>query len=108
LSAGAGFSSLLKLAQFHSADFAANGLWQVVDELDLPRILVGSRNALDVLLKFMRERVARLDAGFASYECLGLIMAIAFWGMVARVLETTEVELEDFAGKINLLERPSR
>jgi len=24
------------------------------------------------------------------------------------VLETTEVELEDFAGKINLLERPSK
>jgi hypothetical protein len=27
---------------------------------------------------------------------------------VARVLETTEVELEDFAGKVNLLERPGR
>jgi len=37
-----------------------------------------------------------------------LIMAIGFWGMVARVLETTEVELEDFAGKINLLERAGR
>jgi len=35
-------------------------------------------------------------------------MAIGFWGMVARVLETIEVELEDFAGKISLLERPSR
>jgi len=41
-------------------------------------------------------------------EIVELIMAIGFWGMVARVLETTEVELEDFAGKINLLERPSR
>ena len=37
-----------------------------------------------------------------------LIMAIGFWGMVARVLETTEVELEEFAGKINLLDRASR
>jgi hypothetical protein len=35
-------------------------------------------------------------------------MAIGFWGMVARVLETTEVELEEFAGKVNLLDRPSR
>jgi alkylhydroperoxidase family enzyme len=41
-------------------------------------------------------------------EIVELIMAIGFWGMVARILETTEVELEDFAGKINLLERGSR
>jgi len=41
-------------------------------------------------------------------EIVELIMAIGFWGMVARVLETTEVELEDFAGKINLLERAGR
>jgi alkylhydroperoxidase family enzyme len=38
-------------------------------------------------------------------EIVELIMAIGFWGMVARVLETTEVELEDFAGKVNLLDR---
>jgi len=37
-----------------------------------------------------------------------LIMAIGFWGMVARILETTEVELEDFAGKVNLLDRTAR
>jgi hypothetical protein len=28
--------------------------------------------------------------------------------MVARLLETTEVDLEDFAGKLNMLERSSR
>jgi len=43
----------------------------------------------------------RLGAG----EIVELIMAIGFWGMVARILETTEVDLEDFAGKINMLER---
>ncbi|MEA2678854.1 MAG: hypothetical protein QOK03_576 [Candidatus Binataceae bacterium] len=30
-------------------------------------------------------------------------MSIGFWGMVARVLETTEVDLEEFAGKVNML-----
>jgi hypothetical protein len=28
--------------------------------------------------------------------------------MVARLLETTEVDLEDFAGKLNMLERGPR
>jgi hypothetical protein len=35
-------------------------------------------------------------------------MSIGFWGMVARVLETTEVDLEEFAGKVNLLDRGKR
>jgi hypothetical protein len=35
-------------------------------------------------------------------------MAIGFWGMVARILETTEVELEEFAGKVNLLDGAKR
>ena len=33
-----------------------------------------------------------------------LILSIGFWGMVARLLETTEVDLEEYAGKVNLLE----
>ncbi|HZP46013.1 MAG TPA: carboxymuconolactone decarboxylase family protein [Candidatus Binataceae bacterium] len=41
-------------------------------------------------------------------EIVELIMAVGFWGMVARVLETTEVDLEDFAGKVNILERAGR
>ena len=41
-----------------TADFAADGFWQVLDELDLAWILVGRRNPLDVLLKFMCECVA--------------------------------------------------
>jgi hypothetical protein len=40
-------------------------------------------------------------------EIVESIMAIGFLGMVARVLETTLVELENFAGQIDLLERAS-
>jgi 4-carboxymuconolactone decarboxylase len=64
---------------------------------EVARGVKGAHETLEALKK-------RLDAG----EIVELIMAIGFWGMVARVLETTEVELEDFAGKINLLERPGR
>jgi 4-carboxymuconolactone decarboxylase len=53
----------------------------------------GSREALEALKK---------DLGAA--EIVELILSIGFWGMVARLLETTEVDLEDFAGKVDLLE----
>jgi len=56
-------------------------------------------------VKGTHETLAALKKHLGTGEIVELIMAIGFWGMVARVLETTEVELEDFAGKINLLER---
>jgi alkylhydroperoxidase family enzyme len=60
---------------------------------EVARSVKGSRATLEALQK-------NLGPG----EIVELIMAIGFWGMVARILETTEVELEDFAGKVNLLE----
>jgi alkylhydroperoxidase family enzyme len=59
-------------------------------------------------VKGTRETLEALKQHLGPGEIVELIMAIGFWGMVARVLETTEIELEDFAGKVNLLERASR
>jgi 4-carboxymuconolactone decarboxylase len=53
----------------------------------------GSQQALDALKEHL-----------GPAEIVELILTIGFWGMVARLLETTEVDLEDFAGKVNLLE----
>jgi alkylhydroperoxidase family enzyme len=64
---------------------------------EVARNVKGANQTLDALKQ-------HLEPG----EIVELIMAIGFWGMVARVLETTEVELEDFAGKVNLLDRSSR
>jgi 4-carboxymuconolactone decarboxylase len=47
--------------------------------------------------------VAELKQHMGTAEIVELVMSIGFWGMVARVLETTEVDLEEFAGKVNLL-----
>ena len=47
--------------------------------------------------------LAQLKKHMGAAEIVELVMSIGFWGMVARVLETTEVDLEDFAGKVNLL-----
>jgi alkylhydroperoxidase family enzyme len=59
-------------------------------------------------VKGSHETLEALKKHLGPGEIVELIMAIGFWGMVARVLETTEVELEDFAGKVNLLERPNQ
>jgi len=56
-------------------------------------------------VKGKKETLAALQKHLGQGEIVELIMAIGFWGMVARVLETTEVDLEDFAGKMNLLDR---
>src|SRR5262249_9780091 len=59
---------------------------------EVARNVKGSRQTLEELKKHM-----------GPTEIVELIISIGFWGMVARVLETTEVDLEDFAGKVNLL-----
>src|SRR5258708_5518157 len=49
------FSKLLltfQLAQFDTADFTRNGLWQRLNKLNLAGILVGSRDPFDMLLDF--------------------------------------------------------
>jgi alkylhydroperoxidase family enzyme len=56
-------------------------------------------------VKGKKETLAALQKHMGQGEIVELIMSIGFWGMVARVLETTEVDLEEFAGKVNLLDR---
>jgi alkylhydroperoxidase family enzyme len=56
-------------------------------------------------VKGTKATLADLQKHLGQGEIVELIMSIGFWGMVARVLETTEVDLEDFAGKVNLLAR---
>jgi alkylhydroperoxidase family enzyme len=68
-----------------------------------------------LVLRFTDEIARNVKGGKATLEALRkhlgageiveLIMAVGCWGMVARVLETTEVELEEFAGKVNILDR---
>jgi len=59
-------------------------------------------------VKGKKETLAALQKHLGQGELVELIMSIGFWGMVARVLETTEVDLEDFAGKVNLLARTKK
>jgi alkylhydroperoxidase family enzyme len=54
-------------------------------------------------VKGKKETLAELQKHLGQGQIVELIMSIGFWGMVARVLETTEVDLEEFAGKVNML-----
>jgi len=66
-----------------------------------------------LVLKFTDEVARNVKGGRATIEALQkhmgtteiveLVMSIGFWGMVARLLETTEVDLEEFAGKVDVL-----
>ncbi len=70
---------------------------------DLDRLVLRFTDEVACDVKGRPETLAALARHLGSSELVELILSIGFWGMVARLLETTEVELEEFAGKINLL-----
>jgi 4-carboxymuconolactone decarboxylase len=72
---------------------------------ELERLVLRFTDEIARNVKGERSTLAALQKHLGPGELVELIMAVGFWGMVARILETTEVELEDFAGKVNLLER---
>ena len=91
------------------AQVAAMDNWQgaqCFDELD--RAVLRFTDEVAGNVKATRESVEALKKHLGAAEIVELILSIGFWGMVARLLETTEVDLEDFAGKLNMLEREPR
>ena len=88
---------------------AAMENWQQAKSFDEDeRLVLTLTDEVTRNVKGSRETVEALKKHLGTTEMVELILSIGFWGMVARLLETTEVELEDFAGKINMLERGAR
>jgi hypothetical protein len=52
-----------------------------------------------------RKTAEDIEKHLSPAEIVELILTIGNRGMVARLLETLEVDLEPFAGKFNILER---
>jgi len=75
---------------------------------ELERLVLRFTDEVARSIKGTPATLQALQKSLGPGEIVELIMAIGFWGMVARILETTEVELEDFAGKVNLLDRTAR
>jgi alkylhydroperoxidase family enzyme len=70
---------------------------------DLERLVLEFTEQVARDVKGSPKTLAELKKHLGPAELVELILSIGFWGMVARLLETAEVELEEFAGKINLL-----
>jgi alkylhydroperoxidase family enzyme len=86
------------------AQVAAMDNWQGAQCFnDVERLVLRFTDEVAGNVKASRESVEALKQHLGPAEIVELILSIGFWGMVARLLETTEVDLEDFAGKINLL-----
>jgi alkylhydroperoxidase family enzyme len=75
---------------------------------ELERLVLRFTDEVARSIKGTPQTLEALQKHLGPGEIVELIMAIGFWGMVARILETTEVELEDFAGQVNILDRPAR
>ena len=72
---------------------------------ELERLVLQLTDEVAVNVKGKRETVEALKKHLSPAEIVELILTIGNWGMVARLLETLEVDLEPFAGKFNILER---
>ena len=69
---------------------------------ELERLVLQFTDEVTTNVKGKPETLEALKKYLSPREIIELIMIIGFWGMVARFLETTEVELEAAAGKINI------
>jgi alkylhydroperoxidase family enzyme len=70
---------------------------------DIDRLVLKFTDEIARNVKGSRETLEALKKHMGAAEIVELVLSIGFWGMVARVLETTEVDLEEFAGKVDLL-----
>jgi len=86
------------------AQIAAMDIWQnskCFNELE--RAVLRFTDEVAGNVKASHEAMAALKKHLDVTDIVELILSIGFWGMVARLLETTEVDLEEYAGKVNLL-----
>ena len=85
---------------------AAMESWQGAKCFDeIERLVLTLTDEVSRDVKGRKQTLEALKKHLDATELVELILSIGFWGMVARLLETTEVDLEDFAGKLNMLER---
>jgi alkylhydroperoxidase family enzyme len=71
---------------------------------ELERLVLQLTDEVNANVKGSRETVAGLKRHLSAGEIIELLSIIGHWRQTASILETTEVELEDFAGKVNILE----
>ena len=70
---------------------------------EIDRLVLKFTDEVALNVKGGRATIEALQKHMGTTEIIELVMSIGFWGMVARLLETTEVDLEEFASKVDVL-----
>src|SRR5260370_41093637 len=72
---------------------------------ELERLVLQFTGEVNANVKASRAALDGLKKHLSPGEIIELLIIIGHWRQTASILETTEVDLEDFAGKVNLLGR---
>jgi alkylhydroperoxidase family enzyme len=75
---------------------------------EVERLVLQFTDEVNANVKASRETLEALKQHLSPGEIIELLIIIGHWRQTASILETTEVDLEDFAGKVNMLERGAR
>jgi alkylhydroperoxidase family enzyme len=70
---------------------------------ELDRLVLKCTDEVNANVKASRETVEGLKRHLGPGEIIELLIIIGHWRQTASILETTEVELEEFAGKVDIL-----
>lgn len=71
---------------------------------DLERLVLQFTDEVNANVKASRVTLEALKQHLSPGEIIELLIIIGHWRQTASILKTTEVELEDFAGKVDILE----
>ena len=72
---------------------------------ELERLVLRLTDEVNASVKGSRETVEALKRHLGAGEIIELLVIIGHWRQTASILETVEVDLEEFAGKLNILEK---
>jgi alkylhydroperoxidase family enzyme len=70
---------------------------------ELERLVLKFTGEVNTNVKASREALEGLKRHLSPGEIIELLIIIGHWRQTASILETTEVELEEFAGKVDIL-----
>jgi alkylhydroperoxidase family enzyme len=70
---------------------------------ELERLVLKFTGEVNNNVKASREALEGLKRHLSPGEIIELLIIIGHWRQTASILETTEVELEEFAGKVDIL-----
>src|ERR1700722_299642 len=71
---------------------------------ELERLVLQFTDEVNANVKASRATLEALKQHLSPGEIIELLIIIGHWRQTASILETTEVELEDFAGKVDILD----